>query len=360
MKVSKIFMGLIALAVLSLLVMTLAFERISPSEIGVKQYLWGEGGYVEEDFDVGFHLGLTGFHKWHHLDARTHFLTFSDIAAQGGNLRDFANSQIEGPLEIRTRDNHQVSVDVTVTYAIIPGEAHLLVAEGLKSRYRDLVTGFVKDELRNELARLNTESFYDTAQRLELISSILPRLVESMGEFHVKPETILIRAVRFSTQYEDELQSKQLSQQNTEVAKAERRVQDASKITDKLLKETEAMEKAARAEWDKKLQDATSTNQVDVATILAAANIYDNQVRPTADANFETLIAEGMLALDKAQALRDELRNAALDSKGGRILQARDAAENLQFESVTLNSNDPNVPSIIEIDKLVDLLIGED
>ena len=40
------------------------------------------------------------------------------------------------------------------------------------------------------------------------------------------------------------------------------------------------------------------------------------------------------------------------------LQQARDAAENLNFTSVTLNSNDPAVPSVIDIDALVDLLIG--
>ena len=131
------------------------------------------------------------------------------------------------------------------------------------------------------------------------------------------------------------------------------------KATGKIEKETEALEKEARAEWDKKLQDARSTNEVEVAGILAEANIYDNRVRPAADARYETLLADGKLAIAKAEALRDELRNEALDSLGGKILQARDAADNLRFESVTLNSNDPGVPTVIEIDKLVDLLVGE-
>ena len=62
----------------------------------------------------------------------------------------------------------------------------------------------------------------------------------------------------------------------------------------------------------------------------------------------------------KAEALRDKLKNAALDTVGGRILQARDAAENLNFQSVTLNSNDPRVPSVIDIDALVRLLVGSE
>ena len=123
-------------------------------------------------------------------------------------------------------------------------------------------------------------------------------------------------------------------------------------------KKTEADVKELVATWDKQLQDAQSSNDVKVAGVLGAAGEYDLKTRAVADAEYETLVADGNLAVAKAEALRDELRNAALDSVGGRILQARDAAENLNFTSVTLNSNDPNIPSVIDIDALVDILVG--
>jgi hypothetical protein len=126
-----------------------------------------------------------------------------------------------------------------------------------------------------------------------------------------------------------------------------------------LKKETEADVKELVATWDKQLQDAQSTNEVKVAGVLGAAGEYDLSTRAQADAGYEVLIADGNLAVAKAEALRDELRNAALDTAGGRILQARDAAENLNFSSVTLNSNDPSVPSVIDIDALVDILVGD-
>ncbi len=360
MKVLKVIVGLIALLGLGMFVMSTIFERIEPGEIGVKQYMWGSGGYVEQDHEPGFHWGVSGVHKWHRLDRRTHFLTFTELAAQSGRSKRYGNAQEELPLAIRTSDNNQVSVDVTVTYRIIENEAWKLVAKGLKADYKQRVAETVKGKLRDELANLNTESFYNTEERLQLISQIMPKLETEVAKLFVKPEEILIRAVRFPKTYEEELQNKQLTQQLTELAKSQRKVEDALKITGKIEKETEAKEKESRAEWDKRLQDASSSNNVEVATVIAQADIYDNQIRPQADAEYEELVAEGQLALDMAQALRDELRNEALDSLGGRILQARDAAENLSFESVTLNSNDPNVPSVIEIDKLVDLLVGED
>ncbi|MCB9914122.1 MAG: hypothetical protein H6828_03105 [Planctomycetes bacterium] len=359
MRPLKLLAGLVGLLLLGMVVMASLFERIEPGQIGVRQSMWGSSGVLAEDFEPGFHWGITGIHKWHLLDRRTHFLTFSESSGQSGYSRQHANSQEEPPLEIRTSDNNPVSVDVTVTYRIVPGSGHLIVADGYKMNYKERVASTVRGVLREELAKLVPEDFVDTDIRLELAGQAFPILERELAVFHVKPETLLIRAVRFLDSYEQKLQAKQLTQQLAELAKSKRNVEDALKITGTIEKETEAMEKEARAEWNKRLQEAQSENEVVVAGTLAEARIYDNQVRPRADAFYETQVAEGKLAIAQAEALRDELRNEALDSLGGRILQARDAAENLRFDSVTLNSNDPSIPSVIDVDELVKLLIGQ-
>jgi regulator of protease activity HflC (stomatin/prohibitin superfamily) len=360
MKFIKLLIGLVALAGLALLASFILFVRIEPSEIGVRQSMWGDSGVGNEDFTAGFHLGISQVHKWHRLDRRTHFLTFSQEESQSGYSRLYQNAQEAPPLEIRTRDNNPVSVDVTVTYRIIEGEGHMIVSEGQKTNYRERVASKVRGVLREELSRLVPSEFVNTETRLTLVTEILPILQTSLAEYHVVPEALLIRAVRFLETYEAKLQETQLTSQLTERARAKSKVEAAEMATGTISKETEALEKKTIAEWDKKLQEASSNNDVLIAQILAEANIYDNKTRPGADATYESLVADGQLAVDKAEALRDELRNAALDSAGGRILQARNAAENLNFESVTLNSNDPSVPSVIEIDKLVDLLIGKE
>ena len=45
------------------------------------------------------------------------------------------------------------------------------------------------------------------------------------------------------------------------------------RATGKIEKETEAMAKELRADWDKRIQEATSNNEVRVAGILAEAEI---------------------------------------------------------------------------------------
>jgi len=355
---NKILYGLIGLAVLGLLAIPLLFERIEPGEIGVRQSLWGGSGVALEDFGVGYHLGITGIHKWHIIDARTHFLTFSEASGQLATSRRNQNSQQEPPLVIRTSDNNVVKLDVTVVYRVKEGRAHKIVSDGAQLQYRDRVASQVEGVLREELSKLTPEYFQLTKRRLESAAAALPILAASIDKFHVEPELILIRAVRFLDTYESELQQKQLTEQQKKLEAALRLVEDSQKETGSIEKRTEALEKENRAEWDKRLQSEKSNNEVAISEIDAAAHVYENEVKPTADAAYEKLVADGKLAVQRAEALRDELRNAALDTAGGRILQARQAAENLNFESVTLNSNDPSVPSVIDIDALTKLLIG--
>jgi len=361
MKSVKLFIGLIVLAILSTILCAGLTIKINPGEIGVRANAWGSG--VEEtDFKPGLHLGVVGVHKWHRLDRRSHFLTFSGTDSHQSGRGMFVvgaeNSQRRPPLDIRTKDNNTAAIDVTVTYRIIEGEANLLVAEGLQTSYRDRVVSTVQSVLREELAQLSPEDFVQTETRLARATDTMPVLREALKKFHIVPDRLMIRAVRFPQTYERKLQDRQLKQQLALLEKSRQRVEEALAKTGKIEKVTEADVKELVATWDKRLQEAQSDNNVKVAQVLGESNEYDERVRAVADAEYEVLVADGNLAVTKAEALRDELKNEALDTIGGRILQARDAAENLSFQSVTLNSNDPDIPSVIDIDALVRLLVG--
>jgi len=347
----RIVVAVAALSVVLALGLAFFTVRIEPWQIGVRQNLLA-GGYVEQDFGTGFRLRVPGMHVWHILERRTHFITFSDE----GSRFDVVDER--PPLEIRTKDNNLASYDVTVTYRIKEGSAHKIVAEGNKGRYRDLVLSSIESDLRDGLAELASEQTYSTDERLRVVETIMPKLTEALQRNHVETEQVLIRAISFPEGYEQRLQEKQLTYQTRELAEAQKNVEDQRAITETRSAEIEAAEKSLRGDWDKQLQEKRSTNEVRVAEVLAAADVYDRGTRATADAAYTTSVAGGRLAVEKAEALRDELRNAALDTVGGRIYLAQKAATNLQFESVTLNSNDPRVPSVIDLDALVRMLVG--
>jgi regulator of protease activity HflC (stomatin/prohibitin superfamily) len=354
MNLTKILVGIAALLLLLTGGFALLFERVPPTMIGVKQVQWSGGGIVEEDYGTGFHLGISGYHKWYLLDRRTHFLTFSDAGSSSDSI------EMRPALEIITSDNNRVSVDMTVSYRIKPGEGHLLVADSLRGVYRDRVTSTVNDVMRAELAQLTSEELYSTATRLERSRDTLPILREALADLHIEPDVILLRAVRFPPEYEERLQTKQLTYQTKLLANAEQEVEAELQATGTREKEIEAAEKDLRGTWDKQLQEVQSDNVVAISSIRSDAEKYDRTVRAEADADLQTMLAEGTLALDKAEALRSSLRNLALDTEGGAIYLARQAAENLDISEVTLNSNDPRVPTVLDLGQLVELLVGRD
>ena len=349
--VAKILVGLAALAVVVLMASALLFERVPPATIGVKENLLG-GGIVEKDHGMGFHLGITGVHQWHLLDARTHFLTYSNSESRQGT------GSRRPALDIRTKDNNTASFDVTVTYRIRPGEGHKIVGNGNQLKYKSQADTAVETVLRAELAQLSSEEVYDTDTRLAIVERAMPKLETEMAFYHLEPGSLLIRAVTFPSAYEEKLTAKQLTHQQKLLSAAQRRVEDKQALTEGYSTETEAMVKEKRAEWDLRLEQARSENKVLVAGVLAEADKDAVSMTAEADADYEAAVAEGQLAVEKSEALRNELRNQALDTVGGRIHLAQQAAENLRFESVTLNSNDPAVPTILDIDELVRILVG--
>lgn len=71
------------------------------------------------------------------------------------------------------------------------------------------------------------------------------------------------------------------------------------------------------------------------------------------------LHSSGQLAWSLALESGKSLRLDALTSDGGRIRLAREAAIQLEIEQVWLDSRDPNVPSMLDMDEMTKLLLGE-
>lgn len=365
-RLSRIIaIGMLGFLGLYLLIHALT-TRIPVRTIGVRQQLVGSSGVEPHDFGMGYALGIFLYHKWHFLDAATHFLDFS---AKGEEVNEGTSYGIlsssrgktyrrSTALEIRTKDDNTTVIDVTVPYRIIPGRGHRLVQEGLKDAYPERVKSTVESVLREELAKMSSEELYLTDKRMASIKAALPLLNRSLDQFHVEALDILVRQVTFPQGYEDKLQEKQYIKQKAKLDGAMTSQAEEQKKTSTIEKQIVAAEKTLQEEWEKRLQEKKSEYEVTIATIRGETELYDRRVRSEADANYEIAAAKGRLALDQAEALRIELRNKVLNTEGGRILVALKAAENLQLGQVTLNSNDPRVPLLFDLDTLTRMLMG--
>ena len=175
MKLAKWFLILFGASVFAVLAAVGFLELVPPASIGVKQSLWGGSGVEESDYDMGFHIGITGFHKWHILDGRTHFLTFAETGTSS------SVGQLRPPLVIRTKDNNTAIFDLTVTYRISEGQGYRLVQEGLKDVYRERVYRTVESVMREELAQLSSEDIYSTEKRSAVALAV---------QHHVEPHLV--------------------------------------------------------------------------------------------------------------------------------------------------------------------------
>jgi len=350
----KKLLTLLLILILVPIFIAVVFKRVPPATIGVKQSQWG-GGIIESDYETGFHVGISGYHKWHFLPATTHFIHFTDSRHRNNSLTD----TYQPALSIRTSDKNLITYEVSVSYRIKDGEAWRLVADGVKIQYQERVGTKVTSALRDQLNKLSSEDLQLTERRMELVEEAMPFLVEDLAEFHCTPDAILIRRFGFQAEYEQKLQDKQFLRQKALLDFAETKVAEEEKKVNLIERQIQAAELSLTQTWEKTIQEKKSEYEVLIAGIRAEASVYAAETMAKGDADKVIAEANGQLALEKAEALRNELRTAALNSEGGRILLALDAAENLDIPRVTLNSDDPNVPIILNLGELTKMLVGD-
>lgn len=373
-RLTKTLFGIVAAAIALVVFLTVFLERVPVRTYGVKQYIWG-AGIEKKDYPTGYHVGITGLHKWYLLNSSTHFLEFGETQAPRssglrGSLsilptpsgaRDLGTPvyRSEKPLEIRNKDGNVVTIDVSVPYRIRPGSAHLIVAGGLQYTYQERVKATVESVLREELSAMSNEVFQNTSDRLRTADAALATLNRSLEQFHVEAQAVLIRRIAFPSEYEAKLQDKQLLTQKALLDQAEAIRLGEELRTGTIEKEIAAAEALKLAEWEKKLEELNKEYAVQIATVNAEALQYSEKTKAGGDADYQTKVAEGKLALDTAEATLDRLRTQVLDTPGGRFYLGRLAAQNIRIDSVTLNAADPRVPVLMDIHRVADLLVGD-
>ena len=378
------------------------FHTIEPDEIGVRQSNFS--GVYQEDLEPGWALRIPGIHKIIEVPRRFEFL-------------DYTNDDLgpQEPLQIRTQDNNIVVIDVSVPYHIIPGEAYMVVEAGNHVedrqgllRFQRLAEETTVSVLREHLAQLTSAEWYDTDRRLEVADDALEILNQSLADLHVKAESVLVRAVTFREQYEQQLQQIQLNEQNKLLDGARKEVATKQQSLDKYTQGTNARASRAEQEWKRKVADLERAYQVGfidvgentepgearrlldemtpderealVATaaktldkdpkdiddtyLLGIQNIqaetleYDQRVRLQADGLSARLSAEGEATMAKVRGAYEERINNLLDSVAGRAYVAYQAAENVQFDDTLVFQSDDGIPSVLRLRALTESFMG--
>lgn len=338
----------VAIAALAFFVGWVGFHRVPPGTVGVKQVNFGGGGIASEDYASGLHFGLRGYHSWHEIDARTQMISY------GWSAEPYDAEH----LKVRTADGNYVRIGLAVPFRVISGHAHKLVEDGLKSTYRQRVQTAIEKILTTEFGRLKTEEFWDTALRTACITAALPKLNRELASLHVEAQDILVENFRFNEEYETRLQRVQIDGLATIVDTVKAAVSVEENKIGQIQREITRAESALTIELSQMLDAENDAGRKRIEKRYADARYYDQTRKAQAMSEFESLVAAGEREVAQVEQVRIAAENQGYGTLGGKLLLARQAAENLKIKQVTLNSNDPRSPSVLDMDELVHLLIG--
>ncbi len=296
------------LFILGIMVPVCSTSVVNPDEIGVRRSL--VGGVTQEDFGQGRVFDMPAYH---HVYRLPRFLLYEHFLGSRGNA-----------LNLRTRDNNLIDVDVSIVYRIKDGEGHKIIEEGLQDTYRLKVQSISKGFLNENLAELSNRDMMEPSKREEFAGAAVQAINRDLAQYHVRviEGGVVLRAVRFTGKYEDKLQDKQLYQVKAKLDEAKRQESEAVTITDTKQKEIQKDQKLETEAWNFKIENARSEFEIGIAEINARALRYDRERRANADAACTKSEAEAGLAEARAEALGKRLEAEALATPAGRTYLA--------------------------------------
>jgi regulator of protease activity HflC (stomatin/prohibitin superfamily) len=357
-------------------------------------------GVYQHDLQPGHHLELLGLQRVYRLPSS--YL-----------LMDYAKSDA---FSIRTKDNNTILMDVSVPYRIKPGEAwqvmdagnHLSTGDG-KYRFQRFAEQITTSVLREHMAELETEDFYDTARRLEVANEALKVLNKKLATYHLEASTILVRATYFRDEYEQQLARIQLNEQQKLLDGAQRAVAQRRQDFDNYEQQTNAMISAKEQDWAEhiaELDRAYQVGSIDTgndrtpgsarrmlvamtpaavtelkrkagevfgigeervtdAHLLGIKNVeaekteYAQRVKAEAETVAERLTAEGEAKLAIIRGAYEARVNQLLASPAGRAYVAYNVAENIKFADTLTFQSDDGVPTVLNLGELARKLMGK-
>jgi hypothetical protein len=389
--VKRVAMFICITALVLLIAPTCFISTVPLGQIGVRSS--NMSGVLEADLGPGWHLNVASIHALTLLPS--HYL-FLDYGAEDGQS-----------LTIRTRDNNNVFVDVTVPYRIKPGEGHMIMKAGNHMqtgngtyRFQRLAAETTVSVLREDLANLTSSDFYNTEKRLTVAADTLKVLNEELAPLHLEAQAVLLRAVSFRPEYEVQLQAIQLNEQNKLLDGARQKVAQQQQELDNFELQTTALSNARQQDWVKRQADLERVYQVGFVdtkgdrTPGAARRVLKAMSEEDADklrveagklleiADAEKIIDEYLLGIQNIQAetleykqrvtaeadgvagrlkaegeadlaaVRGEFEtkiNALLGSPAGRAYVAYKSAENVQFSQTLTFQSREGIPAVLRL-----------
>lgn len=242
-------------------------------------------------------------------------------------------------LLFKTIDGNDISLDVIIAYRIDPEKAPYIVqyiAGNDTTLKEKIVRTIARSKPRDVFGELKTEEFYVADSREKKAAQAKDNIQEILGPMGIIVEKVLTKDYRFNHEYQKAIEDK--------------------KVADQKVEKNKSAQKAAKEEYEKKLQDA----QGEVNKMIADADGEFKKAKIEADAYYEKQkkLAEAIRAEGIAEAKGIKKMNEALQGAGGETLVKLQIAEALQDKKILLlpiSAGGMNLKTT-DINRLIDVM----
>lgn len=295
----------LAWCVLPLLSIGCSVRSTGPTEVGVRTHRLFGSGIEQRVYPPGTTFFFAPFlADWATFDINLQNL----IMAEGAGI---------GPIEFKTHDGNDISVDVTVSWRIDPARAPQLLArmgpstEHLRER---LVRPVCRSVVRDVLNELHSEEYYVSEPRFAKAGQARERLNAELAPEGIIIELVLLGTHRFNREYEKIIHARKLTEQNIDRLRSE--------------------SAAAAAAQQRDLETAHGDAQVSVTQAQGEAA----QVQIAADSLYYQREREARAALVEhtANAKTIERQRQAMSRPGGHTAVKLSIAEALSGKNILI------------------------
>jgi len=305
----------LAALVTAMAVMRHGIAHVRENQVGVMVNNWR--GTLQLKDRVGYHIFLPYLARFYMLDK-----TIQRLDMVWGQ----APASAGGDVKIKTSDGSNVSLDVTLTYKLIPEKAvTVLRRSGPAQRFGELwVESFARYACLSAFGRLSTEEMYDAVKRDEQAQAALRALNGMLQSHGIEVIALIPGEFRFYREYEQVIQEKKLADQQVEERQAEARalLQDQERQLIETRKRAEAQLASvegecanriiqANAEADKKRREAEGYYRGTL--LMADAALYSASNEALGKRATLYAEAEGLEALRQAMSGEGGLSMVSLE-----------------------------------------------
>jgi regulator of protease activity HflC (stomatin/prohibitin superfamily) len=200
--------------VILIAVMRHGVVHVKESQVGVKVNNWS--GELQLRNRVGYHVFVPYLSRFYVLDKTIQRMDMSWSQGVGGAGND---------VKIKTSDGSDVSLDITVTYKLIPEKAVMVLRRsGQDMRFSELwVEPFVRYACFSAFGQLSTEQMYDAVLRSDKAQQAQDWLNAYLNSQGIEIIALIPVEFRFYREYEEVIAQKKLADQQVEEQQAQAR-----------------------------------------------------------------------------------------------------------------------------------------